>query len=99
MEPLSLYVPASICTDIIVYWHLFCHQITSLGATAGFATMFILIIPLAVLGVYGLRQQIIQLWFVVENFEVSIAIAGSFRCCNMRVVSLYRQTCFQKKYI
>lgn len=48
----------------------------SLGVNAGFATMFILIILLVVLGLWTKATNNSIMWFVVENFEVSIAIAG-----------------------
>lgn len=72
---LSLYVLCFICTDIIVLAFVLPSNY-SLGVNAGFATMFILIILLVVLGLWTKATNNSIMWFVVENFEVSIAIAG-----------------------
>lgn len=48
----------------------------SLGVNAGFATMFILIILLIVLGLWTKATNNSIMWFIVDNFEISIAIAG-----------------------
>ena len=60
--------------------------------------MFILIILLVVLGLWTKATNNSIMWFVVENFEVSIAIAGVsvVAICGL---SLYCQTCFSEKKI
>lgn len=47
----------------------------SLGVNAGFAVMFTLVIILVVLAVWTNVTNNSILWFVVDNFELSIGIA------------------------
>ena len=50
----------------------------SLGVNAGFAVMFILVIVLVVLAIWTNVTNNSIMWFVVNNFELSIGIAFVF---------------------
>ena len=71
----------------------------SLGVNAGFATMFILIILLVVLGLWTKATNNSIMWFVVENFEVSIAIAGVSVVAICGLSFVLSNLFFRKKYI
>lgn len=71
----------------------------SLGVNAGFATMFILIILLVVLGLWTKATNNSIMWFVVENFEVSIAIAGFSVVAICGLSFVLSNLFFRKKYI
>lgn len=71
----------------------------SLGVNAGFATMFILIILLVVLGLWTKATNNSIMWFVVENFEVSIAIAGVSVGAICGLSFVLSNLFFRKKYI
>ena len=70
-----------------------------LGVNAGFATMFILIILLVVLGLWTKATNNSIMWFVVENFEVSIAIAGVSVVAICGLSFVLSNLFFRKKYI
>lgn len=71
----------------------------SLGVNAGFAAMIILVILLVVLGIWTRLTNNEIMWFVVENFELSMAIVAIsviVFCVLSYVLSI---TFFKRKYI
>jgi ABC-2 type transport system permease protein len=70
----------------------------SLGVNAGFAVMFILVIVLVVLAIWTNVTNNSIMWFVVNNFELSIGIAFVFVIALAFGSYLLSKIFFNKKY-
>lgn len=71
----------------------------SLGVNAGFATMFILLILLVILGLWAKVTNNSIMWFIVDNFEASIAIAGVSVVAICGLSFILSNLFFRKKHI
>lgn len=70
----------------------------SLGVNAGFAVMFILVIILAILAIWTNVTDNSIMWFVVDNFELSIGIAFTLIIALAFGSYLLSKTFFNRKY-
>lgn len=70
----------------------------SFGVNAGFAVMFISIIILVILGIWSKVTNNAIMWFIVDNFELSILIAFVTVIAICVISYLLSTTVFKRKY-
>lgn len=71
----------------------------SLGVNAGFAAMIVLVILLAVLGIWSKLTDNAIMWFIVDHFDISIVVAFISTILLFALSYALSVTFFKRKYV